>query len=77
VNADPQALAAASEVLVGEAPTEEVFAEAGRRAAQACEPVSDMRGSAAYKQHLACELTIRTVRTAVERVHPTAEIEGR
>ena len=48
--------------------TEEIFAEAGRRAAQACEPVTDMRGSADYKRHLAAELTIRTLRTAVERV---------
>ena len=36
----------------------------GRRAAQACEPVTDMRGSADYKRHLASELTIRTLRTA-------------
>ena len=45
-------------------PTEETFAEAGRPAAQACEPVTDMRGSADYKRHLASELTIRTLRTA-------------
>jgi carbon-monoxide dehydrogenase medium subunit len=67
VNADPGELAAVSDVLVGEAPTEEVFAEAGRRAAAACEPVTDMRGSAEYKKHLAGELTVRTLRTAVER----------
>ena len=35
---------------------------------QACEPVSDMRGSADYKRHLADELTRRTLRTAAERV---------
>jgi len=68
VNADAAELASVSEVLVGEAPTEETFAEAGRRAAAACEPVSDMRGSAEYKRHLASELTIRTLRTAVERI---------
>ncbi|WP_123028017.1 FAD binding domain-containing protein [Mycolicibacterium stellerae] len=67
VNADAGELAAVSDVLVGEAPTEEVFAEAGRRAAAACDPVSDMRGSAEYKRHLAGELTVRTLRTAVER----------
>lgn len=67
VNADAGDLAAVSEVLVGAAPTEEVIAEAGRRAAQACAPVSDMRGSADYKRHLAAELTKRTLRTAVER----------
>jgi carbon-monoxide dehydrogenase medium subunit len=68
VNADATELAAVSEVLVGEAPTDEVIAEAGRRAAHACSPVTDMRGSADYKRHLAEELTKRTLRTAVERV---------
>jgi carbon-monoxide dehydrogenase medium subunit len=68
VNADAAELASVSEALVGEAPTEQTFAEAGRRAADACEPVSDMRGSADYKRHLARELTVRTLRTAVERI---------
>lgn|SRR5574337_66197 len=68
VNPDAEALAALSEALIGRPPTEEVFADAGRRAAEACEPVSDMRGTADYKRHLAAELTIRTLRTAVERV---------
>ena len=68
VNADPAALASVSESLTGKAPTEEVFAEAGRAAADACDPVSDMRGSADYKRHLASELTVRTLRTAVERI---------
>jgi aerobic carbon-monoxide dehydrogenase medium subunit len=68
VNADAAGLAAVSDALVGQSPTEDVFAEAGRHAAQACAPVTDMRGSAEYKRHLASELTIRTLRTAVERV---------
>jgi aerobic carbon-monoxide dehydrogenase medium subunit len=68
VNPDAAGLSAVSEVLVGQAPSEELFAEAGRRAAQVCAPVTDMRGSAEYKRHLASELTIRTLRTAVERV---------
>ncbi|MCP2292666.1 FAD binding domain-containing protein [Nocardia amikacinitolerans] len=69
---DPAALAAASDALIGRPATEEVFAEAGRRASAACAPVSDARGSADYKRHLASELTIRSLRTAVERVlnHP-------
>ena len=49
-----------------QARTEEVFAEAGRRAAHACEPVTDIRGTAEYKRHLAAELTVRTLRTAVD-----------
>ena len=68
VNADWTALAEVSAALVGKPATEEVFADAGRRAAQACEPVTDVRGTAEYKRHLASELTIRTLRSAVERV---------
>ena len=68
VNADWTALAEVSAALVGKPATEEVFVDAGRRAAQACEPVTDVRGTAEYKRHLASELTIRTLRTAAERV---------
>jgi carbon-monoxide dehydrogenase medium subunit len=76
VNPDAAALAALSESLVGKPATEEVFAEAGARAAEACEPASDMRGSADYKRHLAAELTTRTLRTAVERARNIPEPEG-
>jgi len=68
VNADWTGLAEVSAALVGKPATEEVFADAGRRAAQACEPVTDVRGTAEYKRHLASELTIRTLRSAAERV---------
>ncbi len=68
VNADHDGLAAVREALAGLPPTEETFAEAGRLAAQACEPVTDQRGTADYKRHLASELTIRTLRTAVQRM---------
>ena len=68
VNPDAAALAEISAALVGRPATEEVFADAGRRAAQACEPVTDTRGTAEYKRHLASELTIRTLRSAAERV---------
>lgn len=76
VNADAAALAAVSDSLVGRPATEEVFADAGRAAAEACEPVTDIRGSADYKRHLAAELTRRTLRTAVERVRNIPEPEG-
>ncbi len=72
VNADAAELRAVSETLVGETPSEELYSEAGRRAAQACSPVTDMRGSAEYKRHLAAELTKRTLRAAVERVRGTS-----
>lgn len=68
VNADRDGLAAVADALVGRPPTAEIFAEAGRLAAQACEPMTDQRGTADYKRHLAGELTVRTLRTAVERL---------
>ena len=68
VNPDPAALVELSAALVGRPATDETFAEAGHLAAAACEPVTDVRGTADYKRHLASELTIRTLRTAAERV---------
>ncbi len=68
VNPDHGALAELAAALAGQPATEEVFGEAGRRAAEACEPVTDVRGTAEYKRHLARELTIRTLRTAADRV---------
>ena len=38
--------------LVGAEPTEAAFAEAGRLAAEASSPVTDVRGSAEYKRHV-------------------------
>ncbi len=76
VNPDPGALADLSAALVGQPATDEVFAEAGRRAAAACDPLTDIRGTAEYKRHLACELTIRTLRTAAERVRNQPAPEG-
>jgi carbon-monoxide dehydrogenase medium subunit len=68
VNPDPAALAELAESLVGQPAHEDIFAEAGRRASEACDPVTDVRGTVEYKRHLAAELTIRTLRTAAERV---------
>ncbi len=76
VNPDGEGLRALAEALVGRPVTEDTFAEAGRAAAEACEPASDMRGSADYKRHLAAELTTRTLRTSVERVRNTPKPVG-
>ena len=56
------------EVVRGREPSEELYAEAARVASRECEPMDDQRGSAAYKRHLAGELTRRALRRAVERV---------
>jgi carbon-monoxide dehydrogenase medium subunit len=76
VNPDRVALAEISAALAGRPATDEVFTEAGRRAAAACDPATDIRGTAEYKRHLASELTIRTLRTAADRVRNQPALEG-
>jgi aerobic carbon-monoxide dehydrogenase medium subunit len=61
------AAAEAEEFLRGAPATAETFAEAGRIAAENCSPVSDQRGPADYKRHLARELTMRALRRACDR----------
>ncbi|MEU6142820.1 xanthine dehydrogenase family protein subunit M [Streptomyces sp. NPDC047081] len=56
-----------ADVLRGRPPGEELYAQAGDLAAEACSPVTDRRGSAEYKRHLARELTVRVLRRAVAR----------
>ena len=60
-------LAEAGAVLRGKRPEEDLFAEAGRLAAEACNPVPDQRGPVDYKRHLADELTRRVLRRACAR----------
>jgi carbon-monoxide dehydrogenase medium subunit len=67
VGADRFSAAAAEEYLAGRPATEENFARAGQFAAEHCRPVSDQRGPADYKRHLAGELTVRALRTALTR----------
>jgi carbon-monoxide dehydrogenase medium subunit len=59
---------AVSEALRGREPGEELYEQAGELAARHCSPVTDMRGSADYKRHLAKELTRRALRRCVERL---------
>ena len=59
--------AEAEEFLLGAAASEQSFARAGELAAEHCRPSSDQRGPAAYKQHLARELTVRALRRALRR----------
>jgi carbon-monoxide dehydrogenase medium subunit len=57
----------AEEALVGNAPSEELFAAAARLAAADAEPADDQRGPADYQRHLTEELTKRALRRAAER----------
>jgi aerobic carbon-monoxide dehydrogenase medium subunit len=65
--------AEAEEFLRGAPATDETFAEAGRVAAEHCRPVSDQRGPADYKRHLARELTARALRRAARRARAQSE----
>src|SRR5258706_10727986 len=59
---------AVSQALRGRAPSEDLYARAGAIAADHCSPVTDQRGSAGYKRHLAAELTRRALRRAGARI---------
>jgi aerobic carbon-monoxide dehydrogenase medium subunit len=55
------------ELLRGNEPSEELFAEAGQLAAEDSSPTADGRGPVDYKRHLAGVLTGRALRRAAER----------
>ncbi len=56
-----------SDALRGQPPSEDLYARVGQIAADNASPTTDTRGTAAYKTHLAKELTIRSLRKAVAR----------
>jgi carbon-monoxide dehydrogenase medium subunit len=58
---------AAEDALRGEPPSGETFARAAALAAAACEPVTDQRGSAEYKRHVAGVLVERVLTRACAR----------
>jgi aerobic carbon-monoxide dehydrogenase medium subunit len=60
-------------LLAGHLPSDELFAQAGQLAAEACSPTTDQRGSAEYKRHAVGVLTLRALRRAAARALPEAE----
>jgi carbon-monoxide dehydrogenase medium subunit len=60
-------LSRAEELLRGQAPSEELFAQAGEIASADCSPTADGRGPVDYKRHLAGVVTARALRRASER----------
>jgi carbon-monoxide dehydrogenase medium subunit len=66
VGGEPRSRAAEA-ALTGREPSEQAFAEAAEAAAAATRPISDQRGSAAYKRHLAGVLVTRALRRAAAR----------
>ena len=67
----------AEEFLRGAPATDESFARAGEIAAGHCRPVSDQRGPADYKRHLAAELTMRALRVALRRARRVGRADHR
>lgn len=64
----PMVASKAGELLVGEKPTAELFAEAGSVASgDEIEPTDDIHATALFKRHLAEVLTRRALETALER----------
>lgn len=74
VRPDETALSRVPELLRGSPPSEDLFREAGAAAATACDPETDQRGTAAYKRHLASELTVRALRRSAERLGVTERV---
>ncbi len=67
VSASPYAATEAEATLAGKRPSDEAFRAAGDAAAAASQPVSDVRGPAEYKRAMVAELTVRSLRRAIER----------
>ncbi|MDH3753313.1 MAG: xanthine dehydrogenase family protein subunit M, partial [Acidimicrobiia bacterium] len=57
------------EALRGTTPSDDLYQQVGEIAAANCSPYTDQRGTAAYKTHLAKELTVRALRRAVARAN--------
>jgi aerobic carbon-monoxide dehydrogenase medium subunit len=60
-------LTRAEELLRGQAPSQELFAQAREIASEDCAPMADGRGPVDYKRHLAGVLTHRALRRAAAR----------
>jgi carbon-monoxide dehydrogenase medium subunit len=57
----------AEEALAGQRPSDELFPRAAELAVGASRPISDLRGSAAYRRELVRALTVRCLGIALER----------
>jgi carbon-monoxide dehydrogenase medium subunit len=68
--------AEAEAALTGAAPSGELFAYAAALAAAGCAPVTDQRGSAEYKRHVAGVLVERVLETAARRAWEAAPTRG-
>jgi carbon-monoxide dehydrogenase medium subunit len=67
VSPSPYAATDAEAVLNGAAPSDDLFRRAGAAAAAMSEPAADLRGPVDYKRAMVAEMTLRSLRRAVER----------
>ena len=67
VAARPQIAEKASSYLTGKQPSKEIFKQAARMASEEAEPITDIRGTAAYRTRLVEVLTRRALEEALTR----------
>jgi carbon-monoxide dehydrogenase medium subunit len=67
VAATPFAATEAEKILDGQRPSDDLFRKAGQAAAAMSSPVGDVRGPTDYKRAMTAEMTLRSLRKAVER----------
>ncbi len=67
VSGSPFAATDAEAALTGKVASDDVFRAAGSAAAAMSEPAADLRGPVDYKRAMVAELTVRSLRKAVER----------
>ncbi len=72
VAASPFAATDAEAVLAGNMPSEDLFKAAGAAVAAQSSPAGDVRGPVEYKRAMAAELTVRSLRSAIERANAYA-----
>jgi aerobic carbon-monoxide dehydrogenase medium subunit len=65
----PVRSAEAEDLLIGEVPSAELFAEAARRATEDIEPPADLHGSSEYRKKVAAALVRRGLRAATDNAH--------
>ena len=65
----PVRAAEAEALLVGQEPSEQLFAEAARRATADIEPPADLHGSSEYRKKVAATLVRRGLRAAADNAH--------
>jgi aerobic carbon-monoxide dehydrogenase medium subunit len=67
VSPSPYAAIDAEDVMEGQVPSDDLLRRAGDAAAAQAKPTADVRGPVDYKRAMVAEMTVRALRTAVER----------